>query len=57
MPLAAQRALLATYTDLDLPLLPPAAVRLPAAYGRPIEALGPAQDAFLTIIPRSDCLV
>jgi hypothetical protein len=45
MPAVKRRALLATYKGINL--LPPAEVAQPAPYGPPIDALGPAHDAFL----------
>ena len=45
MPAAERRELLALYEDFHR--LPPAEVAQPAPYGLPIDALGPAQDAFL----------
>ncbi|KAF2830272.1 hypothetical protein CC86DRAFT_182769 [Ophiobolus disseminans] len=45
MPAPQRRELLALYEGL--PLLPPGKVAQPAPYSSPIDALGPAQDAFL----------
>jgi hypothetical protein len=45
MPAAERRALITSYEDFNV--LPPAEVAQPAPYGPPIDALGPAQDAFL----------
>jgi hypothetical protein len=45
MTAAERRALITSYKDSDV--LPPAEVAQPAPYGPPIDALGPAQDAFL----------
>jgi hypothetical protein len=45
MPAAERRALITSYEDFDV--LPPAEVAQNAPYGPPINALGPAQDAFL----------
>jgi hypothetical protein len=45
MPAAERRALLTSYEDFNIP--PPAEVAQPAPYGPPIDALWPAQDAFL----------
>jgi hypothetical protein len=45
MPAAERRALITSYEDFDV--LPPAEVAQPAPYGPPIDALGPAQYAFL----------
>jgi hypothetical protein len=44
-PISKRRELLALYEDFHR--LPPAEIVQPAPYGLPIDALGPAQDAFL----------
>jgi hypothetical protein len=55
MPAAERRALLATYEDFDF--LPPAEVTQPTPYSPPINALGPAQDAFLCHCSNGDSAV
>ncbi|KAF2818813.1 hypothetical protein CC86DRAFT_413704 [Ophiobolus disseminans] len=50
MPALQRQELLALYKDL--PLLPLGEVAQPAPYSSPIDALGPAQDAFLCCCTR-----